>query len=125
MTSQKLGVVAAATRYVALLETETRLRRERNASACQHVAPVRDEWGTGGDKHPDGRAWEPMECWKTHSEQNDAYTHDVYQWGDGSSRGWCESCERRKGLHARLRAATKARAGALASLRAAVRRGEP
>jgi hypothetical protein len=117
-------VSAAATRYVRLVDEARRLRRERNALLCAHMPPRIDEEGMPPALHPDGEQWQEVACWTTYRERVDMGVEE-YPFGDGSARGWCESCERRQRLHAELLAATRARSGALLTLRAAVRREVP
>lgn len=113
----------AAIRYVRALDAERRVRVQRDPIDCAHMAPLQDEEGMAPPRHPDGGSWQGEPCWRwVHAERVDgvgliAGGHE----GDLSGRGWCEPCKKRHELHAKLRQLTRARVGALASLRASVR----
>ena len=115
-----MTITEAATRYIRLRDVERDLRHRRGACVCANVPGPQDDGGMPAALHPDGKPWEEKECWKF--IYDDEGTPGRY--GDGSSRGWCGPCERRAKLHAELVVATRKRAGALASLRAAVRASE-
>ena len=120
----ELAVSGAAKGYIRLLDQERALRARRNALACYHMAPLPDEEGVAGPLHPDGKPWQPQECWTVYREQVDPYTVHEEPYGDGSDRGWCDACTRRRDAHVALLATVRRRVGALSSLRAAVRRLE-
>ena len=115
-------VTQAAVRYVAAMEAERETRRARGASVCEHVAPDED-WGfPRPPRHPDGGPWQELPCWRFIFDAPDEDgAQEGNRYGEGSARGWCASCEARQKLHDDLHALTRARVGALASLRAAVR----
>ena len=115
-------VTLAAVRYVAAMEAERGLRRARGASVCEHVAP-NEVLGSPPvpAAHPDGGEWEQIQCWQMVDGEALSGLPTRERYGEGSPRGWCDSCTERQRLHVRLAAATKTRVGALASLRAAVR----
>jgi len=116
-------ITTAATRYVKAVDAARTLRKARNACHCAHMPPMRDEEGAGGALHPDGQPWQDHPCWMLVPDEWDPPGLEPY--GEGSPRGWCEPCEKRQKLHGELLTAVRARTGAMASLRAAVRRGAP
>lgn len=124
-------ITTAATRYVNAVDAARTLRKARNACDCAHMPPMRDEEGAGGALHPDGQPWQNVPCWRPVHRPQSSLTQEEYYtvhpapFGDGSARGWCSACEKRQKLHGELLAAVRARTGAMASLRAAVRRGAP
>jgi len=116
-------VTLAAVRYVAAMEAERELRRARGSLRCHHQPPDPDFDGMAPALHPDGESWQVSPCWKmTTVEPRNQYDDGGMEgFGEGSARGWCASCEARQKLQEELRTLTRARVGALASLRAAVR----
>ena len=73
-------------------------------------------------RHPDGGEWAGSECWK--KVDNGTREWPVWEpYGEGSDRGWCDSCTERQRLHEELAGVTRKRVGAWASLRAAVASG--
>ena len=119
------GITDAATRYILATDVERATRRQRDRIDCAHMAPAQDDEGMPPPRHPDGGAWQEVQCWRwIHAETVEGIGHiDGGHEGDLSDRGWCEPCRKRHDLHAELRRMTRARVGALASLRAAVHRG--
>ena len=121
-----MNITEAATRYVRALDAERLTRLQRDPINCAHMAPIQDEEGMAPPRHPDGGSWQGDPCWRwIHAETVEGIGHlDGGHEGDLSDRGWCEPCKKRHELHAKLRQMTRARVGALASLRAAVRASE-
>lgn len=117
-----MSIAEAARHYIGLLDTERGLRRHRASLDCHHMPPRIDEEGMPPALHPDGERWQEVPCWTIHREPSDGYIVDEYPFGDGSPRGWCEGCRQRQAAHGALLATVRKRVGALAALRAAVRR---
>ena len=113
----------AATRYVNLCAVERDLRKRRGRCECEHQCPADTLSPWGGEepaRHPDGGPWADHECWK----KVDVGDHEHPQrepYGEGSDRGWCDTCTERQRLHDELAVVVRQRAGAWATLRAAVR----
>ena len=117
-------VTEAATRYVSICAAERDLRKRRGACECEHqMTPVQLDKAYRGDeswkRHPDGGVWADHACWKKVDCGDDERPHRE-PYGEGSSRGWCDSCTERQRLHEELAGVTRKRVGAWAALRAAV-----
>ena len=113
-------VTEAATRYVSICAAERDLRKRRGACECKHQqsAHMMGE-PEPAKRHPDGGEWAGSECWK--KVDNGTREWPVWEpYGEGSSRGWCDSCTERQRLHEELAGVTRKRVGAWATLRAAV-----
>lgn len=87
------------------------------------MTPVQLDKAYRGDeswkRHPDGGVWADHACWKKVDCGDDEHPHRE-PYGEGSSRGWCDSCTERQRLHEELAGVTRKRVGAWATLRAAV-----
>ena len=110
-------LTSAATRYVNLCAVERDIRKRRGKCECEHQCPPDND---APKRHPDGGAWADQACWKKVDVGDHEHPHRE-PYGEGSNRGWCDTCTKRQRLHDELAVVVRQRVGAWATLRAAVR----